>query len=65
MRRAGARAADYATGPVGSGAIDWPPIFAEARRIGASAYFVEQEPPLTTPVFGDLAGSYKYLHGLR
>jgi sugar phosphate isomerase/epimerase len=59
------RPTDYATVPVGSGVIDWPPIFAEARRIGVSAYFVEQEPPFTTPVFGDLAGSYKYLHGLR
>lgn len=56
---------DYTTVPVGSGVIDWPPIFAEARRIGVEAYYVEQEPPFTSPVFDALARSYDYLHRLH
>ncbi len=59
------RPTDYTTVPIGSGVIDWPPIFAEARRIGVSAYYVEQEPPFAAPVFDALASSYKYLHGLH
>ncbi len=56
---------DYTTVPIGSGVIDWPPIFAEARRIGAFAWYVEQEPPFTAPVFDALASSRDYLHRLH
>ena len=58
------QAPDYTTVPVGSGVIDWKPVFAEARRIGVAGYYVEQEPPFVTPVLAALADSYRYLHAM-
>ncbi len=53
---------DYRTTAVGSGVIDWAPVFAEAARIGVSGYYVEQEEPFPGPVLGELAQSWRFLH---
>ena len=55
---------DYTTVPVGQGVIAWRPVFAQAKAIGVSGYYVEQESPFVRPVFSELAASYRYLHAL-
>ena len=49
---------------VGGGLLDWPSIFAAAKRAGVKGYFVEQEHPFPAPVFEELKASYDYLHQL-
>lgn len=48
----------------GGGVLDWPGIFAAAKRAGVKGYFVEQEPPFPAPVFDELKASYDYLNQL-
>jgi sugar phosphate isomerase/epimerase len=54
----------YVTVAVGSGVIDWRPVFAEGRRIGVEHCYVEQEPPYVEPILADLAKSYSYMQGI-
>lgn len=49
---------------VGGGILNWPGIFAAAKRAGVKGYFVELEHPLPAPVFDELKSSYDYLHQL-
>lgn len=49
---------------IGGGVLDWPGIFAAAKRAGVKGYFVEQEHPFSAPVFDELKASYDYLHQL-
>jgi len=58
-------ATDLRTVPVGSGTVDWPKVFAAARRARIHSYFVEQEPPFTQPPLEALTQSHSYLMSLR
>lgn len=49
---------------MGGGTVDWPAVFAAAKRAGVKGYFVEQENPFPAPVFDELKASYDYLHKL-
>lgn len=49
---------------MGGGIVDWPAVFAAAKRAGVKGYFVEQENPFPAPVFEELKASYDYLHKL-
>ena len=64
-RTPGRIAANLTTVPVGRGTINWPAVFAAARRARIHSYFVEQEPPFAQPPLEALAQSYAYLKGLR
>ncbi|HZB89565.1 MAG TPA: sugar phosphate isomerase/epimerase [Terracidiphilus sp.] len=46
--------------PVGSGAIDWKSILAEAEKLNVAHYFVEQDDTYGHP-FGTISASYNYL----
>ena len=48
---------------VGSGAIDWKRLFAQAKKAGIEHYFVEHDEPASP--LESLTNSYKYLHDLR
>lgn len=53
---------DFATGVVGQGdVIDWPAVFAAARRAGVQHAFVEQEAPYVRPIMQSLAACRDYL----
>jgi sugar phosphate isomerase/epimerase len=56
---------DFASGVIGTGdVIDWPPIFAAARKAGVVHAFVEQEPPHIRPIMKSLAACRDYLQSL-
>lgn len=56
---------DFASGVIGTGdVIDWPPIFAAARKAGVVHAFVEQEPPHIQPIMKSLAACRDYLQSL-
>jgi sugar phosphate isomerase/epimerase len=48
---------------VGSGTIDWKPIFAKSQQAGIKHYFVEQDQ--SKDPFASIKASYDYLHNLR
>ena len=53
---------DFTTGVVGQGdVIDWPAVFAAARRAGVRHAFVEQEPPHVQPIMQSLAACRDYV----
>lgn len=64
-RTPGRIAQDLTTVPVGQGTIDWPKVFAAARRARIHSYFVEQEPPFTLPPLEAMRQSHAYLRSLR
>ena len=50
---------------VGQGdVIDWPAVFAAARRAGVQHAFVEQEAPYVQPIMQSLAQCRDYLEQL-
>jgi sugar phosphate isomerase/epimerase len=49
---------------LGRGVIDYAPIVAAGRQAGIEHYFVEEEPPFTTPVMQALAANYAYTKAL-
>jgi sugar phosphate isomerase/epimerase len=55
------KAGDFAE--VGSGTIDWKPIFAKSQEAGIKHYFVEQDQ--SKDPFASIKSSYDYLHDLR
>ena len=48
---------------VGSGTIDWKPIFAKSQQAGIKHYFVEQDQ--SKDPFASIKSSYEYLRDLR
>lgn len=64
-RTPGTIVTDLNTTPVGSGTIDWAPIFKAADRAPIAGWFVEQEPPFTMSPFTGLERSLRYLKQLR
>jgi sugar phosphate isomerase/epimerase len=48
---------------VGSGTIEWKPIFAKSQQAGIKHYFVEQDQ--SKDPFASIKASYDYLHDLR
>lgn len=48
---------------VGSGTIDWKPIFGKSQQAGIKHYFVEQDQ--SKDPFASIKASYVYLHDLR
>lgn len=46
---------------LGRGFIDYKPIIRAGRRAGIEHYFVEEEPPFTTPEMNALTIDYRYL----
>jgi sugar phosphate isomerase/epimerase len=55
------KAGDFAE--VGSGTIDWKPIFAKSQEAGIKHYFVEQDQ--SKDPFSSIQASYEYLRDLR
>jgi sugar phosphate isomerase/epimerase len=55
------KAGDFAE--VGSGTIDWKPIFAKSQEAGIKHYFVEQDQ--SKDPFASIKSSYEFLHDLR
>jgi sugar phosphate isomerase/epimerase len=50
---------------LGSGHIDYKPVFAAAEKTEVELYYVEQEPPFTTtPAMEAIKIDYEYLHAL-
>ena len=50
---------------VGSGKLDWAKILPAAFDAGAEHFYIEQEPPFTTPRLDAAAKGYGYLKGLK
>lgn len=49
---------------IGSGIIDWPRLFAAAKKAAIAGYYVEQEPPFARSSLESVRIDFEYLHRL-